>query len=251
LSIAGLKPFVAIYSTFLQRSYDEVITDLCLQKLPVVITIDRAGIVGEDGPTHHGLFDFSYLRHIPNITIMVPKDENELSHMLFTALHQSNPVAVRYPRGKGEGIHIEEFTQLEIGKAEVIREGKDLLIIAIGCTVYPSLQAAQLLSEVGIHATVINSRFVKPLDEKLFITHAKRVGKVITVEENVLCGGFGSAVLEAFERNNVYGIEMKRIGIPDEFVNHGPQKTLRDIYGIDANGIYHNAVKFLGKRVKK
>jgi len=239
LALEGMKPVVAIYSTFLQRAYDQVLQDVCLQNLPVVFALDRGGIVGEDGPTHHGLFDFSYLRHIPNLIVMVPKDENEFRNMIKTAVECPMPVAFRYPRGKGVGGEREEsFQSIDIGKGEVLREGCDILIIAIGSTVYPSLLAAEKLAEAGIQATVINSRFLKPLDGNLLCDWAKKTGRVITVEENVLQGGFGSAILELFQERGLFSIPLKRLGIPDIFVEHGSQALLREKYGIDENGIF-------------
>jgi len=239
LALEGMRPVVAIYSTFLQRAYDQVLQDVCLQNLPVVFALDRGGIVGEDGPTHHGLFDFSYLRHIPNMIVMVPKDENEFQHMIKTAMECPMPVAFRYPRGKGVGVRREVPLQsIGIGKGELLREGQDILIIAIGSTVYPSLRAAESLAEVGIQAAVINSRFLKPLDGNLLCDWAKKTGKVLTVEENVLQGGFGSAVLELFQERGLFSIQVKRLGIPDIFVEHGSQALLREKYGIDENGIF-------------
>jgi 1-deoxy-D-xylulose-5-phosphate synthase len=244
LALEGMKPVVAIYSTFLQRAYDQVLQDVCLQKLPVVFALDRGGIVGEDGPTHHGVFDFSYLRHIPNLIAMVPKDENEFQHMIKTAIEYPGPVAFRYPRGKGVGGGRDVSLQsIDIGKGEVLREGQDILIIAIGTTVYPSLRAAQRLEEVGIQAAVINSRFLKPLDANLLCDWAKKTGKVLTVEENVLQGGFGSAVLELFQERGLLSTQVKRLGIPDIFIEHGPQALLREKYGIDENGIFKGAQK--------
>jgi len=242
LALEGMKPVVAIYSTFMQRAYDQILQDVCLQNLPVVFALDRGGIVGEDGPTHHGLFDFSYLRHIPNIIVMVPKDENEFQHMIKTAMECPVPVAFRYPRGKGMGVRREVSLQsIDIGKGEVLREGQDILIIAIGSTVYPSLRAAERLADVGIQAAVINSRFLKPLDGNLLCDWAKRTGKVLTVEENVLQGGFGSAVLELFQERNLFSVQVKRLGIPDIFVEHGPQNLLREKYEIDESGIFKRA----------
>jgi 1-deoxy-D-xylulose-5-phosphate synthase len=239
LALEGMRPVVTIYSTFLQRAYDQVLQDVCLQNLPVVFALDRGGIVGEDGPTHHGLFDFSYLRHIPNMIVMVPKDENEFQHMIKTAMECPMPVAFRYPRGKGVGVRREVPLQsIGIGKGELLREGQDILIIAIGSTVYPSLRAAESLAEVGIQAAVINSRFLKPLDGNLLCDWAKKTGKVLTVEENVLQGGFGSAVLELFQERGLFSIQVKRLGIPDIFVEHGSQALLREKYGIDENGIF-------------
>ncbi len=244
LALEGMKPVVAIYSTFLQRAYDQVLQDVCLQNLPVIFALDRGGIVGEDGPTHHGLFDFSYLRHIPNIIVMVPKDENEFQQMIKTATECPMPVAFRYPRGKGMGVRREVSLQsIDIGKGEVLREGQDILIIAIGSTVYPSLRAAERLADVGIQAAVINSRFLKPLDGTLLCDWAKRTGKVLTVEENVLQGGFGSAVLELFQERGIFSIQVKRLGIPDTFVEHGPQTLLREKYGIDEKGIFKGVIE--------
>jgi 1-deoxy-D-xylulose-5-phosphate synthase len=239
LALEGMKPVVAIYSTFLQRAYDQVLQDVCLQNLPVTFALDRGGIVGEDGPTHHGLFDFSYLRHIPNMIVMVPKDENEFQHMIKTATECPMPVAFRYPRGKGEGVRREtSLRSIDIGKGEVLKTGEDIVIIAIGSTVYPSLRAAERLLDLGIQAAVINSRFLKPLDGDLLCDWAKRTGKVLTVEENVLQGGFGSAVLELFQEKGLFSIQVKRLGIPDTFVEHGPQALLRGKYGIDEKGIF-------------
>jgi 1-deoxy-D-xylulose-5-phosphate synthase len=242
LALEGMKPVVAIYSTFLQRAYDQIHQDVCLQNLPVVFALDRGGIVGEDGPTHHGLFDYSYLRHIPNLVIMVPKDEEEFQHMIKTAVDHPGPIAFRYPRSKGVGAKRREILQtIKIGRGEVLKEGRDILIVAIGSTVYPSLRAAQKLKEIGIDAAVINSRFLKPLDGDLLCQWAERTGRVLTVEENVLIGGFGSAVLELFQERNLLSIQVKRLGIPDVFIEHGPQSLLREKYGIDENGIFKEA----------
>jgi 1-deoxy-D-xylulose-5-phosphate synthase len=248
LAIEGFIPVVAIYSTFLQRAYDQILHDVCLQKLPVVFAIDRAGIVGEDGATHQGLFDFSYLRNIPHIVIMAPKDENELRHMLKTAVDCRCPVSLRYPRGRAVGVNIEEqLKTLEIGKGEVLREGTDLAVIAIGSTVYPALAAAQRLAEEGIDIKVINARFAKPVDSELIADTAATIKKIITVEENVLQGGFGSAVLELLSEKNITGVRIKRLGIPDEFVEHATQAQLRQKYGIDEDGIYRAVKEMLEK----
>ena len=245
LATGGFIPVAAIYSTFLQRAYDQIVHDVCLQKLPVIFVLDRAGIVGEDGPTHHGLFDYSFLRHIPNIIVMAPKDENELQHMLKTSVDCGNPVSIRYPRGKGYDVKFDtELKALEIGKAEVITEGKDVLILAIGSMVYPALAAARRLREENIEVTVVNSRFVKPLDDDLIITLAEKIRKVITVEENVLDGGFGSAVLELIEKNGLQNLRVKRIGVQDRFVEYGTQELLRSRYGLDEEGIIRT-VKWL------
>lgn len=241
LAKEGLVPVVAIYSTFLQRAYDEILHDAALQNLPMVLAIDRAGIVGADGPTHHGLFDISYLRHIPNMIIMAPKDEEELRHMLKTAIECKRLVAIRYPRGEGYGVGSGELgigsKIISIGKAEVLMKGDDAAIIAIGSTVYPALDAAKRLEKNGVKITVVNARFVKPLDEDVITSIAKNTGMVFTIEENALQGGFGSAVLELLEKNGITDCKVKRIGVPDEFVEHGSQKELRKILGLDAEGI--------------
>ena len=243
LAKEGFIPVVAIYSTFLQRAYDEILHDVCLQNLPVIMAIDRAGIVGADGPTHHGMFDISCLRHIPNMAIMAPKDENELRHMLKTAVKCGRPAAIRYPRGEGYDIDISSPTkELPFGKAEILKDGNALLILAIGVTVYPAMDAAKRLEKIGINAAVVNCRFAKPLDEDLIISFAKKTGKVMTVEENALDGGFGSAVLELLEKHGLSGCSVKRIGVPDEFVEHGSQKELRRLYCLDADGIEKTAM---------
>ncbi len=201
MATEGIVPVVAIYSTFMQRAYDQVLHDVCIQKLPVVLALDRGGIVGDDGATHNGIFDFSYLRAIPNIVVMAPKDENELQHMLKTAVECGGPASVRYPRGKGVGVPLDETLKaLEIGKAEILLEGADVAIFAIGYTVSPGPGGGQNgCTRKESDATVVNCRFVKPLDEELLSRVASATGKVLTVEENVLMGGFGSAVLEMFE----------------------------------------------------
>jgi 1-deoxy-D-xylulose-5-phosphate synthase len=238
LALEGFIPVVAIYSTFMQRAYDQVLHDVCLQNLPVVLALDRGGFVGDDGPTHHGLFDYSYLRAIPNMVVMAPKDENEFQHMLKTAIVCGRPVAVRYPRGAGVGAVMDESPcELPIGRAEVVCEGSDLAIVAIGSTVYPALAAAQKLRQEGIHVRVINARFVKPLDQALLVETSRSFKKIITVEENVLMGGFGSAVLEMFEQAGIHDVRVKRLGIEDAFVPHATQAELRSIHGIDDAGI--------------
>lgn len=238
LAAEGFIPVVAIYSTFMQRAYDQILHDVCLQNLPVVVAMDRGGIVGADGPTHHGLFDFSYLRHIPNLIVMAPKDENELQHILKTAIHCGRPASLRYPRGNGwRGFFDKEIKELPVGKAEVLQPGKDLAIVAIGSTVKPAIEAASHLKNQGVDATVVNARFVKPLDAELLCSLATQIKRLITVEENALQGGFGSAVLELFEENRIRAVQVKRLGIPDTFVEHGPQDYLRHKYGIDAKGI--------------
>ena len=242
----GLRPVVAIYSTFLQRAYDQILHDVCLQNLPVIFCLDRAGIVGEDGPTHHGLFDLSYLRSLPNMVIMAPKDENELQYMLRTAIEFNQPVAIRYPRGKGVGVELDsELKILPKFKAEILREGRDVLIVAVGNMVHPALESAELLASKGISATVINARFVKPIDEELILSLAEEIGVVVTIEENVLAGGFGSGVMEAMEQAGITAVQVKRIGIPDKFVEHGTPDQLRKVYGLTPQAIAERIVNFL------
>ncbi|HPX61863.1 MAG TPA: 1-deoxy-D-xylulose-5-phosphate synthase [Deltaproteobacteria bacterium] len=246
LAVDGFRPVTAIYSTFVQRAYDQVFHDICLQKLPVTIAMDRAGLVGDDGPTHHGVMDFSYLRHLPGITLMAPKDENELRHMLKTAICHDGPIVVRYPRGNGYGVEMDHKLQtLEIGRGEQLIDGTDLCIIAIGATVQPACMAAEQLMAKDISAGVINARFVKPLDAGLILAAARKTGHILTVEENLLQGGFGSAVLELLYDNNMQDVRVKRLGIPDQFVEHGSQVQLRKDMGIDADGIAASAEIFL------
>ena len=248
LALGGLRPVAAIYSTFLQRAYDQVLHDICLQNLPVVLAIDRGGVVGEDGETHQGLFDLSYLRHLPNLVLMAPKDENELRDMLYTAVEHPGPIALRYPRGRGVGVAFSStLSRVPIGKAEVLREGTDLLLLAVGASVYPALEAAASLAQQGFSATVVNARFIKPLDESLILTLAASHGRVLTVEENVVAGGFGSAVLELLADRGLFGVPVKRLGIPDTFVEHGSQDLLRQKYGLDAAGILQGALEILEK----
>ncbi len=248
LAVQGLAPVVAIYSTFLQRAYDQILHDVCLQNLPVVFAVDRAGIVGEDGATHQGLFDLSYLRNLPRLVIMAPKDENELRHMLKTAIGCGSPVAVRYPRGKGVGVPLDsEISTLPLGRGEVLQDGADLAMIAAGSMVHPALQAARKLAAEGIGAKVINARFIKPLDAELLLGTARSVKKIMTLEENVLDGGFGSAVLELFAQNDVAGVTVRRLGIRDEFVEHAKQSELRAQLGLDEEGILRAAREMLQK----
>ena len=236
----GLNPVIAIYSTFLQRAYDQIEHDVCLQNLPVIFVLDRAGIVGEDGPTHGGIFDLSYLRSLPNISIMAPKDENELMHMLYTATCAGRPTAIRYPRGTGEGVELDTNLKiLDWGKAELVREGKDCLVLAAGPIVYEAIKAAKKLDTVNISTAIVNTRFVKPLDIDLISYLAIQFKKIITVEDNTLCGGFGSAILELLqEKGLLSSTSVVRIGIPDEFVNSGPMGLIRHQYNLDAEGIY-------------
>ena len=246
LAAEGLRPVVAIYSTFLQRAYDQVLHDVCLERLPVIFAIDRGGIVGEDGSTHHGLFDLSYLRSLPNMVVMAPGDENELQQMLVTALYHNGPIAFRYPRGSATGVELsQKATPLPMGKGEIVAKGEDVLILAIGKSLVDAREAHKDLNEEGIAATVVNCRFVKPLDVDLICTLAKQIPRVITVEENVLQGGFGSAVLESLNEKGVTGIQVERIGIPDTFIEHGPQHKLRSLYGIDAAAIVKAATRLM------
>ena len=235
LATEGLRPVVAIYSTFLQRAYDQILHDVCLEAHPVVFAMDRGGIVGEDGPTHHGLFDLTYLRSLPNMVVMAPKDENELRRMLKTAVQHPGPIALRYPRGCGVGVPIEdEIALLPIGQAEVLTTGNDAVILAIGATVKPALEAAKVLKNENITVTVVNCRFVKPLDTALITQLAADISYILTVEENVLQGGFGSAVLECLADAHIRPKGLVRLGIADTFVEHGSQQVLRSKYGIDS-----------------
>ncbi|MFW6082095.1 MAG: transketolase C-terminal domain-containing protein, partial [Desulfosalsimonas sp.] len=239
MATEGLRPVVAIYSTFLQRAYDQIIHDVCLESLPVVFALDRGGIVGEDGPTHHGLFDLTYLRSMPNMVVMAPMDENELERMLLTALSHPGPIAMRYPRGKATGAAPEKTDQpVAIGKAKVLVHGDDVLILAIGHCVLEALEAAKTLeSQKGISATVVNARFAKPVDADLIAELAGKIPRIVTVEENVLHGGFGSAVLESLADSGVSGCAVRRVGINDTFVSHGEKDLLRSHYRVDAKAV--------------
>jgi 1-deoxy-D-xylulose-5-phosphate synthase len=229
LATEGMRPVAAIYSTFLQRAFDQIVHDACIQHLPVFFCLDRAGVVGADGPTHQGMYDIAYMRCIPNMVLMAPKDEGELQRMVVTGINYTDgPIAMRYPRGNGYGVPLMEegWEELPIGKAEILRHGDDVLMIAYGSMVHPTLQAAQLLNEHGISATVINARFAKPLDTELFAPLAQQIGKVVTVEEGCLMGGFGSAIAEALLDLNVV-VPIKRIGVPDILVEHAtPDESL-------------------------
>jgi 1-deoxy-D-xylulose-5-phosphate synthase len=243
LACEGVRPVVAIYSTFLQRAYDQIIHDVALQRLPVTFAIDRGGIVGADGKTHQGAFDLAYLRCVPNLVVMAPSDENELRHMLRTALTLDGAAAFRFPRGGGEGVPLDpEPKVLEVGKGRVVRAvaGKpDVCVAAVGSTVRPAVAAAEALAASGLAVSVIDARFVKPIDEGLIVAEAQRAGRLLTVEEGCLPGGFGSGVLEALERRGLVadGLLVHRLGIPDAFVTHGDQAKQRAELGIDADGI--------------
>ncbi len=246
LATQGLRPLCAIYSTFLQRAYDQIVHDVALQELPVVFALDRAGIVGEDGPTHHGSFDLSYLRHIPNMVVAAPKDEAELAHLLYTAFQQNRPFALRYPKGKAEGVGLpEEFREMEIGKGEILREGNDVAILAVGNMVYRSLEAARQLERQGVSCLVINARFVKPLDEELILDAVSTCRRVITVEENAVAGGFGSGVWELLVSKGA-SFKGRAMGIPDSFVSHGKADELRKELGLSPEGIAQAVLDLLG-----
>jgi 1-deoxy-D-xylulose-5-phosphate synthase len=243
LAKGGYKPVCAIYSTFLQRAVDQLIHDVCLQKAPVVFVIDRAGLVGEDGPTHHGVFDMAFLRMIPNMVVMAPKDENELQNMLKTAIYAGVPCALRYPRGKAMGVKLDKtISELPIGKAEMLSEGRDVAILAVGNMVHPALLAARQLETFGIKATVVNMRFIKPLDEETIRKIIKYTNKVVTLEEGILSGGFGSAVSELISSS---GVQVKSIGLPDVFVEHGNTSELRKKYGLTVESIVNTIKEFV------
>ncbi|MBI4288170.1 MAG: 1-deoxy-D-xylulose-5-phosphate synthase [Chloroflexi bacterium] len=238
LASQGYIPVVAIYSTFLQRAVDQVIHDVCIQNVPVVFALDRSGIVGDDGQTHQGSFDLSYLLPIPNLVVSAPKDENELQHLLLTATRCSRPMAIRYPRGFGTGAPLDpQPKELPIGKGELLRSGKDVAIVAIGAMVPAAVEAADILDGQGISATVVNARFAKPLDSELILEAAHAARRVVTVEENALAGGFGSAVLQLLRSAWLHNVSVASMGLPDEFVAQGPPELLRAQYGLDANGI--------------
>jgi len=246
MATEGFRPVVAIYSTFLQRAYDQIIHDVCIENLPVVFAVDRGGLVGEDGPTHHGQFDLSYLRALPNMVVMAPRDENELRRMLLTAVLYDGPIALRYPRGKAEGVTPdEEIRPLEIGKGQVMTHGDDLVIFAVGRMVSEALEAARLLRKDGLGATVVDCRFVKPLDRELITGLAEKIPNILTVEENTLHGGFGSAILELLSDCEIRYNRLRRMGLPDMFVEHGSQDVLRTKYGLTAASIAAEAAAML------
>ena len=235
----GYRPVAAIYSTFLQRAYDQVVHDVALQKLPVVFALDRAGLVGEDGPTHHGTFDLSYLRHVPNFVIMAPKDENELQHMLKTALtYEDGPTVLRYPRGCGVGVPLDtEVQTLLLGASETMREGNDAYILAVGSMAWPSVEAAEALEAEGYSIGVVNMRFIKPLDRQCIDKVCEQTNRIITVEENALVGGFGTAVLEYVLEAGYSSVRIRRLGLPDRFIDHGQRSVLLQVLGLDCTGI--------------
>ena len=243
LACEGMRPVAAIYSTFLQRAYDQLVHDVCLMHLPVTLALDRAGLVGADGPTHHGLYDLVYLAALPGMVVMGPKDENELRHMLLTAVELGGPAAVRYPRGNGIGATLEEFRKLEIGKAEILREGQDLAILALGSMVYPSLEAASKLDARGLHSTVINARFMKPLDAELISVLAVEKPFLVTAEEGTEAGGFGAQVAALLQDRRIPA-SVLRIAVPDRIIPHGAPNLLHAKYGLDVDGIVERITKF-------
>ena len=246
IAAEGLIPVVAIYSTFLQRAFDQIVHDVCLDAHHVVFAIDRGGIVGDDGPTHHGLFDLSYLGSLPNMVVMAPKDENELRQMMLTAIAHDGPVAFRYPRGTATGVKMDQnITPLPIGQGETLTSGDDIIILAIGRTVNDALVAHDLLKEQNIATTVVNCRFVKPLDVERIGSLASKINRIITVEENVRHGGFGSAVLGCLNDLDIRDVHLTQLAIPDTFVEHGPQPLLRTKYGIDSQAIVTAAKKLM------
>ncbi len=251
LASEGYHPVVAIYSTFIQRGYDHLIHDVCMQNFPVVFAMDRAGVVGEDGPTHHGVFDIAFARSIPNLTVMAPADEDQLSDMLATALTLNSPVSIRYARADGLGVSIKKEPELiPVGKGRMMTEGEDLLIIAIGSMVDPAVQAADLLAKQGISTGVLDARFIKPLDEDLILEKSRAAGKVLVVEEGILAGGFGSAVLELFSDRGLEGVSTARMGISDAFVEHGTRAELLADLGLTPEGIAARAVSMLKDRTE-
>ena len=248
LATQGMKPVVAMYATFLQRAYDQVVHDVATQNLPVVFCIDRGGLVAEDGTTHHGAFDYAYLRHVPNMVVMAPKDENELQHMMKTCLEFNGPISVRYPRGVSLGVKMDPIPQaLPVGKGELLKAGTDVAIMAIGVSVWQAVEAAERLDKEGISTAVVNGRFAKPLDHELIVDVAKRVRCVVTVEEGCKIGGFGSAVLETLSEAGVTDVKTKVLGLPDWYIEQGPQDLLRERYGLTAEGIYQSVKEVIGK----
>ncbi len=244
LALGGLRPVVAIYSTFLQRAYDQVYHDVCLQDLPVVFVLDRAGIVSDDGPTHQGINDIAYLRHMPNIVLMAPKDENELRSMLHSALSYSHPVAIRFPKGLGVGVPLTARLQfIPLGQSELLKEGRDLFL-ALGSMVYPALEAAWKLEEAGISLAVVNARFAKPLDEEIILQFAREGRVIITAEEGILAGGFGSAVRELVDRQQIFNLRLLSLGLPLEIYPLGKSQTIKKLYGLDVEGLIKQIKEF-------
>jgi 1-deoxy-D-xylulose-5-phosphate synthase len=251
LACEGARPVCAIYSTFLQRAYDQLNHDICLQRLPVTFALDRGGVVGDDGPTHHGTFDLAYMRHLPNVIVSAAKDEEELRQLLYSAVYYDlGPWSVRYPRGTAVGVGSSgEWRKIEPGKGELLREGEDVLLLPVGRLVHPALEAAELLSKEGVRAAVVNARFVKPLDGDLILEWGRRCGAVVTAEDGCLAGGFGSAVTEMLaDRGAVADVKLKRLGYPDEYVEHGTPQQLLDKYNLNAAGIAAAASVLIGRK---
>jgi 1-deoxy-D-xylulose-5-phosphate synthase len=247
LALGGLRPVVALYSTFLQRAFDQVVHDVAVQKLPVVFALDRAGFVGDDGKTHQGFIDTSYLRCLPGFVVSAPKDERELRDLLYTGVMHDGPFSVRFPRGSGPGAPTDlPMEQVPIGKAEVLREGRDVTLLGFGTSVMECSGAAERLADMGIEATVVNARFAKPLDEELILRLARETGGIITAEENVRAGGFGEAVLALLADHGMAGRLLKHLTMPDSIVDHGPQTTFRMLYSLDADGIARVTREVLG-----
>ncbi len=248
MATQGMRPVIPIYSTFLQRAYDQVIHDVATQNLPVTFCIDRGGLVAQDGTTHHGVFDFAYLRHMPNMVIMAPKDENELQHMVKSCISSDRPAAVRYPRGSGLGVQMDQVPEaLPLGKGELLRSGTDIALVAIGVSVHQAMEAAERLEQEGVSAAVVNARFVKPIDADLIATVAGQVKCLLAIEEGAAMGGFGSAVLEVLSEAGIASVPAKCLGLPDWFIEQGPQDLLRDKYGLTADGIYQQAKQLFAR----
>jgi len=251
MATKGYKPFCAIYSTFLQRAFDQIVHDVCLQNLPVVFCMDRGGLSGDDGPTHHGLFDISYLRSVPNLIHMVPKDEDELADMMYTAMLHVGPAAIRYPRGTGPGVAVKEQpVALEIGKAEVVRDGADVAVFGLGAMLPEAVRLAEMLRAEGFSAAVINPRFAKPVDRACVGEYGLRCGLVVTMEDHVLAGGFGSAVMETLNALELQ-VPVVRVGWPDAFIEHGKVESLREKYGLTAEAALEKAKPFLSKMMEQ
>jgi 1-deoxy-D-xylulose-5-phosphate synthase len=251
MATAGLRPFVAIYSTFMQRAYDQVMHDVCLQNLPVAIGMDRGGLVGDDGPTHHGVFDFAFLRHLPNIVVMAPSDENEMAKMMATALKLDQPSSVRFPRGEVAGVAVDTVLgPVPVGKGRLVRDGTDVALVSIGTMLPCAVAVAERLErETGVSAAVADARFVKPVDGDLIGSLAARCGRIVTLEEHARLGGFGGAVLETMAARGLM-VPVLTVGLPDEFVEHGSLRQLKERHGLAPAGVFDQVRSFMGVRVK-
>ena len=249
LATQGMRPIAAIYSTFLQRGFDSIVHDIVVQKLPVIFALDRAGFVGDDGKTHQGFIDTSYMRCLPNMVVSAPKDEAELRDLLFTAVAHNMPFSVRYPRGAGPGAPTDQpMKKIPVGQSELLRDGSDVTLIGFGASVIECVKAGDLLASEGIDARVINARFAKPLDEEAILAAARETGGIITAEENVRAGGFGEAVLTVLADNGVSDSLLLNLTMPDDIVDHGPQKVYRGVYDLDGDGIARRAIEVLKDR---